>query len=72
MEQKWQTLRWVTDHLDNNELELRAMLTDLREVENEELRKWNKMKRFDKIDKLRRENGSDDDKNQTDWKKKKS
>ena len=48
LEQKWQTLRWVTDHLDNNEL--RAMLTDLREVENDELRKWNKMKRFYKIE----------------------
>ena len=46
-EEKWQIVRWVTKFLEDNEKELEAMLCDLKESENQELRKWGKLKRFE-------------------------
>ena len=55
LEQKWQTVRWVVKHLDENEIELTTMLEDMKEAEDEELKRWTKMKRFEKIEKIRKE-----------------
>ena len=55
LEQKWQTVRWVVKHLDENEKELTEMLEDTKEAEDEELKKWAKMKRIEKIEKIRKE-----------------
>ena len=52
-------MRGVTAHLDKNEIELRMMLTDLKEVEDNELKNWNKMLRFEKIGQVRKEQGFD-------------
>ena len=53
IENKWQTVRWVTRILEENETELEEMLLDLKESESQELKEWGKLKRFDKIEKLR-------------------
>ena len=50
-------MRWVTRILDDNETELEGMLYDLKESESQELKEWEKMKRFDKIEKIRQEKG---------------
>ena len=47
----------ANDHLDINEKEFNILLRDLEEKETEELRRWNKMKRFEKIVQLRQEQG---------------
>ena len=57
LENKWQTVRWVTRILEDNETELEGMLHDLKESESQELKEWEKLKRFDKIEKLRQEKG---------------
>ena len=41
--------------LDENEDELRELLKDMMIKEDEELKRWHKMKRFEKIAKLRQE-----------------
>ena len=53
LEQKWQTIRWVTKHLEENETELKEMLVDVQKENENELKQWQKMERFAKIDKLR-------------------
>ena len=57
LESKWQTVRWVTRILEENETELEEMLLDLKESESQELKEWGKLKRFNKIEKLRQEKG---------------
>ena len=59
LEQKWQTVRWITHHLDENEEELIEMLGDMRREEEKKLESWQKLKRLEKIQILRREQGFD-------------
>ena len=59
LEKKWQTIRWVTKHLEENESELKEMLVDVQKEKENELKQWQKMERFAKIEKLRMENGYD-------------
>ena len=56
LESKWELARWVTKHLEENETDLRDLLTDIKLAEEEELEKWKKMERFEKIARLRKEN----------------
>ena len=46
-------MRLVTKHLEENETDLRYLLTDIKLAE---LEKWKKMERFKKIAILRKEN----------------
>ena len=59
LEKKWQTIRWVTKHLEENEQELKEMLVDVQKENENELKQWQKLERFAKIEKLRMENGYD-------------
>ena len=43
LESKWQTVRWVTRILEENETELEEMLVDLKKSEGRELKEWEKM-----------------------------
>ena len=52
LELKWQTIRWASDHLERNNEEFGELLRDVEKREEEELNKWKKMKRFEKIEKL--------------------
>ena len=52
-------MRWITHHLDENEEELIEMLGDMRREEEENLESWQKLKRLEKIQTLRREQGFD-------------
>lgn len=71
LEQKWQTIRWVTQHLEENETELKEMLIDVQKENENELKQWQKLKRFERIEKLRIEQGYDkleDDSTRPTWK----
>ena len=57
LENKWQTIRWVNKILEDNEKELGEMLIDLKEKEMKDLKDWEKLARFEKIEKLRNEKG---------------
>ena len=59
LEKKWQTIRWVTKHLEENEQELKEMLVDVQKENENELKQWQKLERFAKIEKLRMESGYD-------------
>ena len=52
--------------LDENEDELRELLKDMKIKEDEELKRWHKMKRFEKIAKLRQERENNDDETKID------
>ena len=56
LEQKWELARWVAKQLGDNENELQSLLKDLKSTEDEELYEWKKLERFEKINKIRREN----------------
>ena len=69
LELKWQTVRWASDHLERNNEEFGELLRDVEKREEEELSKWKKMKRFEKIEKLRQEQmfTTEIDKTDTAW-----
>ena len=69
LELKWQTVRWASDHLERNNEEFGELLIDVEKREEEELSKWKKMKRFEKIEKLRQEQmfTNEIDKTDTAW-----
>ena len=48
MESKWELARWVTKHLEENDTDLRDLLTDIKLAEEKELEKGKKMERFEK------------------------
>ena len=61
--------RWVSKYLDENEQELRELLRDISMQEEEELKSWQKNKRFEKIANLRQEtrNREEKEKNPPTW-----
>ena len=61
--------RWVSKYLDENEQELRELLRDISMQEEEELKSWQKKKRFEKIANLRQEtrNREEKEKNPPTW-----
>ena len=65
-ESKWEMSRWLSRYLDENEDELRELLKDMKIKEDEELKRWHKMKRFEKIAKLRQERENNDDETKID------
>ena len=46
LENKWQTVRWVTRILEDNETELERMLHDLKESENQEFERMGKTEKI--------------------------
>ena len=46
LENKWQTVRWVTRILEENENELEEMLLDLKETESQEFKDWEKLNKL--------------------------
>ena len=49
-------IKWVTKFLDQNEKELCEMLAYMKDQEESRLKEWEKLKRFEKIAKRKKEN----------------
>ena len=51
---RWGMLRWITQYIKENEEEWEKQLNEKLEKERKELEEWNKSKRFEKIENLKK------------------